>query len=83
MASAFRAFATEGAVMRAHHVIAVVAVVLVVVGMKLIFFTTPTAEADPLSIQRVGMDVSQLHRNVKNLSVQKFHDMSFVFPGDD
>jgi hypothetical protein len=82
MASAFRAFATEGAVMRAHHVIAVVAVVLVVVGMKLIFFTTPTAEADPLSIKSVGMDVSQLHRNVKNLSVQKFHDMSFVFPGD-
>ena len=69
--------------MRAHHVIAVVAAILVGVGVKLIFFTAPTAEADPLSIKSVGMDVSQLHRNVKNLSVQKIHDMSFVFPGSD
>ncbi len=83
LAPAFRAFATEGAVMRAHHVIAVVAVILVGVGVKLIFFTAPTAEADPLSIKSVGVDVSQLHQNVKNLPVQKLHDMSLVFPGDD
>jgi hypothetical protein len=82
MGPAFRAFATEGAVMRAHHVIAVVAVVLVGFGVKLIFFAAPTAEADPLSIKSVGVDVSQLHQNVKDLPVQKFHDMSFVFPGD-
>ena len=81
LAPAFRAFATEGAVMRAHHVIAVVAVILVGVGVKLIFFTAPTAEADPLSIKSVGVDVSQLHQNVKNLPVQKLHDMSLVFPG--
>src|SRR6266436_4265896 len=83
LAPAFRAFATEGAVMRAHHVIAVVAVILVGVGMKLIFFTAPTAGADPLSIKSVGVDVSQLHQNVENLPVQKFHDMSLVFPGGD
>jgi hypothetical protein len=83
MAPAFRAVATKGTVMRAHHVIAVVAVILVGVGMKLIFFSAPTAEADPLSIKSVGVDVSQLHHNVKNLPAQKFHDMSFVFPGDD
>jgi hypothetical protein len=69
--------------MRAHHVIAVVAVILVGVGMKLIFFTAPTAEADPLSIKSAGVDVSQLHQNVKNLPVQNFHDMSLVFPDRD
>ena len=83
MASAFRAFATEGAVMRAHHVIAVVAVILVGVGMKLIFFTAPTAEADPLFIKSVGVDVSQLHQNVRNLPVQKLHDMSLVLSDGD
>jgi hypothetical protein len=82
-APAFRAFATEGTVMRAHHVIAVVAAVLVGAGVKLIFFTAPTAEADTLSIESVGVDVSQLHRNVTNLPVQTFHDMSLVFPGAD
>jgi hypothetical protein len=79
----FRAFATEGAVMRIHHVIAVVAVILVGVGLKLIFFTTPTAEADPLTIKNGGVDVSRLHQNVKNLPVQEFHDMSFVFSNDE
>jgi hypothetical protein len=82
-ASAFRAFATEGTVMRAHHLIAVVAVILVGLSAKLIFFTAPTAEADSLSIKGAGVDVSQLHQNVKNLPVQKFHDMSLVFPGRD
>ena len=69
--------------MRAYHVIAVVAVILVGFGVKLIFFTAPTAEADPLSIKRVGVDVSPLHHNAKNLPVQKLYDMSFVFPGSD
>jgi hypothetical protein len=83
LAPAFRAFATEGTVMRAHHVIAVVAVILVGVGVKLIFFTAPTAEADTLSIKSVGVDVSQLHQKVKNLPVQKIHDMTFVFADGD
>jgi hypothetical protein len=82
-ASAFGAFATGGAVMRAHHVIAVVAAILVGVGVKLIFFTVPTAEADSLSNKSVRVDISQLHQNAKNLPAQKFHDMSLVFPGVD
>ena len=69
--------------MRAHHVIAVVAAIVAGFGLKLIFFTAPTAEADPLLIKSASVDVSQLHRNVKDLPVQKLHDMSFVFPGDD
>ena len=51
--------------MRAYHVIAVVAVILVGVGVKLIFFTAPPAEADSLPIKSVGVDVSQLHQNVR------------------
>jgi hypothetical protein len=74
---AFRAFATERTVMRAHHVIAVVAVG---VGVKLIFFAAPTAEADSLSIKSMSVNVSQMHQNIKNLPVQEFHDMSLVFP---
>jgi hypothetical protein len=65
--------------MRAHHVIAVVAVILLGVGLKLIFSTAPTAEADSLSTKSVGVDVSQLHQNIRNLPVQKFQDMTFVF----
>ena len=69
--------------MRAHHVIAVVAVILVGVAVKLIFLTAPNAEADSLSIKSVGVDVSRLHQNIKSLPVQKFHDMSLVFPDGD
>ena len=69
--------------MRAHHIIAVVAAILVGFGVKLIFFTAPTAEAVSLSIKSVGVDVSHLHRNVSNLPVENLHDMSLVFSGGD
>jgi hypothetical protein len=49
--------------MRAHHIIAVVAVLSVGVGAKLILFTAPTAEADSLFIKDVSVDVSQIHQN--------------------
>jgi hypothetical protein len=80
LAPAFKAFATKGAVMRVHHVIAVVAVILVGVGVKLTFFGAPTAEADSRSIKSVSVDISQMRQNIKNLPVQKFHDMTLVFP---
>jgi hypothetical protein len=73
----------RGIVMRAHRVIAVIAAILVGVGVKLIFFTAPAAEADTLSIRTVGVDVSQFHRNVESLPVQTFHDMSLVFADGD
>jgi hypothetical protein len=69
--------------MRAHHVIAVIAAMLVGVGVKLIFFSAPTAEADTLSIRSVGVDVSQLHQIAKSLPVQTFRDMSLVFSDGD
>jgi hypothetical protein len=66
--------------MRAHHVIALVAVILVGIGVKLPFFAAPLAEAESRSINSVSVDVSPLHHNIENLPVQKFHDMSLVFP---
>ena len=69
--------------MRAHHVIAVVAVILVGVGVKLIFFTPQTAEAVSLPIKSVGVIVSQLHQNARSLPLENFHDMSLVFSGGD
>lgn len=68
---------------RAHHVAAVVAVILVGVGLKLIFFAAPTAEADSRPIKSARVDISQIHQNIKSLPVQKFHDMSLVFPVSD
>jgi hypothetical protein len=79
----FRALATKGMVMRAHNVIAIVAVILVGVGLKLTFFVAPAAEADSLSIKSVSLDISQLHQNTRNLPVQKLRDMSFIFSEGD
>jgi len=66
--------------MRAHYVIAVVAIILIGFGVQLIFFNTPTAEADSLPIGNASIDISLLHQNAKDLPVQIFHDMSLVFP---
>jgi hypothetical protein len=65
--------------MRAHHAIGIVAVILVGFGLKLLFFSAPTAEADLRGVRSVGMDISQMHQNNKNLPEQKIHDMTFVF----
>jgi hypothetical protein len=74
----------KGTIMCAHHVIiAAVAVTLIGFGVKLIFFTDPAAEAKVLSVKSISMDISELHRNTKNLPVQKIHDMSFVFSDGD
>ena len=66
--------------MRAHHVIALVAVILVGIGVKLPFFAAPLAEAESRSINSVSVDVSPSHYNIETLPVQTFHDMSLVFP---
>ena len=66
--------------MRAHYVMAVVAVVLVGIGVKLPFFTAPIAEADSRSIESASVDIPQMHHGIRNIQAQKFHDMSLVFP---
>ena len=68
--------------MRARHIIAVVAIILVGVGLKLAFFTAPTAEAVSLSVKRAGADASQLHRNVNNSPAEKSHGAPLTF-GDE
>jgi hypothetical protein len=69
--------------MRAHHAIAVVTVILVAFGLKLTFFSAPIAEADVASVKSVNIDISQMHQNIKNLPVEKSHDMTFVFSDGD
>ena len=68
--------------MRAHHAIAVVAIILVGFGLKPVFFTAPTAEAVSLSVKRAGVDASQLHRNVKDSPAEKSHGAPLTF-GDE
>ena len=73
---------TMEAFMRAHHVIAVVVVLVVGFGAKQFFFPPVKAEAD--INPSVSMNVLQMHRdtNMNNLPVQKMRDMTFVFDSD-
>ena len=68
--------------MRTYHAIAVVTAILVGFGLKLTFFPGPIAAADAGSVKRVSIDVSELQRNIKNLPVERLHDMTFVFASD-
>jgi hypothetical protein len=70
--------------MRAHHAIAVVAVILIGLGVKLFFFSA--AEADTSTVPSASVDPLQMHidhPNVKNLPSYKLHDMTFVFSEGD
>jgi hypothetical protein len=72
--------------MRAHHAIAVVAVVLIGFGVKLFFFPTPVAEANIPAVLNTHVDPLQMHihhPNIKNLPPHKLHDMTFVFSDGD
>jgi hypothetical protein len=71
------------AFMRAHHVITVVAVLVIGLGAKQFFFPPVKAEAD---IPVASMDVLQMtidHPNRNNHPVQKMHDMTFVYSDSD
>jgi hypothetical protein len=65
--------------MRTRHIITIAAVLAVGFGVKLFFFSSPTAEANVDAINSVRMDISQMHQNVKNLPAQKLDDMSVGF----
>jgi hypothetical protein len=41
------------------------------------------AVADTSVIRSVSMDISQMHQNIKNLPIEKLHDMTFVFSEGD
>jgi hypothetical protein len=69
--------------MRAHHAIAIVAILLIGFGLKLTFFSAPPAEAVVPPVEIVRMDVFQMQQNIKNLPEQKMNDMTFVFSEGD
>jgi hypothetical protein len=65
--------------MRKHHVIAVLAVLLIGVVAKQFFFPPRAAEADP---QSATLDIRQMHLDHPSLPAQKMHDMTFVFDSE-
>ncbi len=70
--------------MRAHHVIAVVAILLISFGVKVFFFQAPTAEADVNA--STSMNVLQMHTdhpNRNNLPSEKVNDRSLVYSEPD
>jgi hypothetical protein len=74
------------AFMRAHHVIAVVAVLLIGLGTKQFFFPATKADADIHAVSSASMNALQMqidYPNTENLPVQKMHDMTFVFSDSD
>jgi molybdenum-dependent DNA-binding transcriptional regulator ModE len=74
------------AFMRAHHVIAVVAVLVIGLGAKQFFFPPMKAEADIHAVPSASMNVEQMHidhPNRYNHPVQKMNDMTFVYSESD
>ena len=65
--------------MRAHHAFVIVSAILVVFGLRLIFFSAPITVADASVLKRGSMDISEMQRSITNLPVEKLHDMTFVF----
>ncbi len=69
--------------MRAHHVIAVVAVLIIGLGAKSYLFPPKQAEADVFPTATTN--ILQMHRdiNMENLPVQKMNDKTFVFTEEE
>jgi hypothetical protein len=69
---------------RAHHVIAVLAVLVIGLGAKQFLFPPRQADAGIQFVPTVSVNVLQMHSgiDVKSLSVQKMNDMSLVFDNE-
>ena len=65
--------------MRAHHIIAVIVGLVIVLGAKPFLFPSKQAAADPVS--GASMNVLQMERelNMKDLPIQDIRDKTFVF----
>jgi hypothetical protein len=73
------------AFMRAHHVIAVVAVLVVGLGAKQFMFPPKQADANINAVSSASMNALQMHidhPNRNNLPSQKMNDMTFVFDSE-
>jgi hypothetical protein len=66
-----------------RRVIAVITVILAGVGLKLTYMSASIVEANSPSVRSAGLDLAQLHQSAGKLPVQKFEDMTFVFPSND
>lgn len=77
----FLSIATEGTIMRAYHVIAVVAVVLVGVGVKLTQLRNVQAQYVDGARGAYSSSRSEEDQNAKNLAAQRIHDASGVSSG--
>jgi hypothetical protein len=71
------------AFMRAHHVIAVVAILVIGLGAKQYLFPPKQANAD--AFPTASMNVPQMHSDIdmKDLPVQKMNDKTFIFTNED
>ena len=65
--------------MRVHHAIVIMSAILAVFGLTLIFFSAPINVADASVVTRGSVDIAEMQRTIKNLPVEKLHDMTFVF----
>jgi hypothetical protein len=72
------------AVMRARHVIAVVAVLVIGLGAKQFWFPPQQADAGTNAVRSASVNVLQMHRDIdtKSLPVQKMRDTTFVFDSE-
>jgi len=70
---------------RAHHVIAVVAVLVVGLGVKQFLFPPRHAEANINAVPSLSMNIMQMHSNInmKILPVERVSDKAFVFAGEE
>jgi molybdenum-dependent DNA-binding transcriptional regulator ModE len=73
------------AFMRAQHVIAVVAVLVVGLGAKHFLFPPKQADAGINAVHSASANVLQMHRDIdtKSLSVQKMNDKTFIFTDEE
>ena len=73
------------AFMRAHHVIAVVAVLVVGLGAKQFLFPPTQADANINAVPRDSVNVLQMHRDMdtKSVPVQKMNDKTFIYTDEE
>ena len=63
--------------MRARSVLAITAIIIIIIGVKVFVVSPRQAEADIPRMNMLQMQTN--HPNMKNMPVQKMHDMSLVF----
>ena len=69
--------------MRTHHVIAVVAVLVIGLGAKLYLFPPKQAEADAFPTATTNVLRLQTDINMQQLPEQKINDKTFIFTEDE